>query len=116
MVNTDLSYIDQVIENLLSNAIKFSKTEKNIYINITSDDTAALCEIRDEGPGLSESDKKKLFKKYQKLSAIPTGNESSTGLGLSIVKKFVDAMNGEIWCESEVGKGTSFFVKFNLAT
>ena len=116
MVNADLSYIDQVIENLLSNAIKFSKTEKNIYINITSDDTAALCEIRDEGPGLSENDKKKLFKKYQKLSAIPTGNESSTGLGLSIVKKFVDAMNGEIWCVSEVGKGTSFFVKFNLAT
>ncbi|MEO7988120.1 MAG: tetratricopeptide repeat-containing sensor histidine kinase [Chryseolinea sp.] len=116
MVNADLSYTDQVIENLLSNAIKFSPPGKNIFINITLHNTVALFEVRDEGPGLSESDKKKLFKKYQKLSATPTGNESSTGLGLSIVKKFVDAMNGEIWCESESGKGASFFVKFNLAT
>jgi signal transduction histidine kinase len=57
-----------------------------------------------------------LFKKYQKLSAVPPGNESSTGLGLSIVKKFVDAMHGQIWCDSELGKGTSFFVKFNLTS
>ena len=56
---------------------------------------------------------KKLFKKYQKLSAKPTGNETSTGLGLSIVKKYVEKMDGEIWCESEQGKGASFFVKFN---
>ena len=80
MVHADLSYTDQVIENLLSNALKFSPPEKNIYINITLHNTVALFEIRDEGPGLSESDKNKLFKKYQKLSAIPTSNESSTGL------------------------------------
>lgn len=115
MVHSDLHYTDQVIENLLSNAIKFSPPEKNIFIHVTLHNTTALCEIRDEGPGLSESDKKKLFKKYQKLSATPTSNESSTGLGLSIVKKFVDAMEGEIWCESEPGKGASFFVRFKLA-
>jgi signal transduction histidine kinase len=112
MVNSDLRYTDQVIDNLLSNAIKFSPPGKNIYITITHHDAAVVCEIRDEGPGVSESDKKKLFKKYQKLSATPTSNESSTGLGLSIVKKFVDAMGGEIWCESEPEKGASFFVKF----
>lgn len=111
IVNSDLRYTDQVIDNLLSNAIKFSPPGKNIYITITHHDTTALCEIRDEGPGISESDKKKLFKKYQKLSAMPTSNESSTGLGLSIVKKFVDAMGGEIWCESEPGNGASFFVR-----
>ncbi len=115
MISADLSYTDQVIENLLSNALKFSPPRKGIYINITLHNTVALLEIRDEGPGLSEGDKKKLFKKYQKLSAVPTGNESSTGLGLSIVKKFVDAMQAEIWCESELGNGTSFFVRFNLA-
>jgi two-component system NtrC family sensor kinase len=115
MVHSDLRYTDQVIENLLSNAIKFSPPEKNIFIYITLHNTMALCEIRDEGPGLSESDQKKLFKKYQKLSAMPTSNESSTGLGLSIVKKFVDAMDGQIWCESEPGKGASFFVRFKLA-
>ena len=53
---------------------------------------------------------KKLFGKYQKLSARPTGDEISTGLGLSIVKKLVDGMGGNVWCESEVGKGASFKV------
>ena len=71
-----------------------------------------MCEIKDEGPGLTESDKKMLFGKYQKLSAKPTGNETSTGLGLSIVKKFVEAMQGRIWCESQAGNGASFFVAF----
>ena len=61
---------------------------------------------------MNEEDKKKLFVKYQKLSAKPTGDETSTGLGLSIVKKFVTAMNGEIWCESELGNGASFFIAF----
>lgn len=115
MVMADPTYIDQVLENLLSNAIKFSPPERNIYISISPVSNAALCEIRDEEPGLSDNDKSKLFGKYQRLSAVPTAQEPSTGLGLSIAKKFVDAMQGQIWCESEAGKGASFFVKFNLA-
>jgi signal transduction histidine kinase len=115
MVMADPTYIDQVLENLLSNAIKFSPPERNIYISISPVSNAALCEIRDEGPGLSDNDKSKLFGKYQRLSAVPTAQEPSTGLGLSIAKKFVDAMQGQIWCESEIGKGASFFIKFNLA-
>lgn len=67
-------------------------------------------EIQDEGPGLSEADKKKLFGKFARLSAQPTGGEHSTGLGLSIVKKMVEAMNGRVWCESELGKGATFIV------
>ena len=112
MIKADKSYLDQIIENLLSNAIKFSPKGKNIYINVTSNKNKALFEIKDEGPGLSDNDKKKLFRKYQKLSNVPTANETSNGLGLSIVKKYVSAMKGEIWCESEVGKGASFFVRF----
>ncbi|MBI1769981.1 MAG: hypothetical protein HYR67_16570 [Bacteroidetes bacterium] len=108
----DKGYAEQVLENLLSNAIKFSPFERNVFLNLTTHDDKTICEIKDQGPGLSEEDKKKLFGKYQKLSAKPTGNEISTGLGLSIVKKFVEAMNGEIWCESELGQGASFFVKF----
>lgn len=114
LIYVDRSYADQVIENLLSNAIKFSPNHKNIYVDMRVVNDVAICEIKDEGPGLHESDKHKLFKKYQRLSATPTGNESSTGLGLSIVKKFVDVMNGKIWCESEIGKGASFFVQFSI--
>lgn len=112
MIIADESYLIQVLENLLSNAIKFLPNGKNIYINVTNYKNKALCEVKDEGPGLSDNDKKKLFRKYQKLSNVPTANESSTGLGLSIVKKFVNSMDGEIWCESELGKGASFFVSF----
>jgi signal transduction histidine kinase len=108
-------YTEQVFENLISNAIKFSPGRKKVFINLTLKDEHAIGEIKDEGPGMTEEDKKKLFGKYQKLSARPTGNEISTGLGLSIVKKFVDAMGGEIWCESEAGKGASFLVKLPLA-
>jgi signal transduction histidine kinase len=68
-------------------------------------------EVRDEGPGLSADDMQKLFGKFARLSAQPTGGEHSTGLGLSIVKKLVEAMNGRVWCESELGKGATFVVE-----
>jgi signal transduction histidine kinase len=75
-------------------------------------------EVQDEGPGLSEADKAKLFGKFTRLSARPTGGEHSTGLGLSIVKKLVEAMNGRVWCESELGKsipGATFIVELPIA-
>jgi signal transduction histidine kinase len=68
-------------------------------------------EIQDEGPGLTEDDQTKLFTKFARLSAKPTGQESSTGLGLSIVKRLVEAMQGCVWCESEHGKGATFIVE-----
>jgi signal transduction histidine kinase len=68
-------------------------------------------EVQDEGPGLSDEDKKKLFGKFARLSARPTGGEHSTGLGLSIVKRLVEAMHGRVWCESELGKGATFIVE-----
>lgn len=108
----DRIYTAQVFENLISNAIKFSPPDKNIFINLSVSGDLAIGEIKDEGPGINDEDKKKLFGKYQKLSAKPTGNETSTGLGLSIVKKFVESMNGKIWCESTPGNGASFFVSF----
>ena len=68
-------------------------------------------EVQDEGEGISGDDMKKLFGKFARLSARPTSGEHSTGLGLSIVKKLVEAMHGRIWCESEVGKGATFIVE-----
>ena len=102
----------QVIENLLSNAIKFSPLGKRIWIIVSKPESASVrIEIKDEGPGFTEEDKQFLFQYYKKLSAKPTGKESSSGLGLSIVKKIVQLHNGNIWLESEHGKGASFFVE-----
>jgi signal transduction histidine kinase len=112
-VQLDRNYFRQILENLISNAIKFSPKNKNIYITTFQRNGKAMLTVRDEGPGFSPEDKKKLFGKFQKLSARPTGGESSTGIGLSIVKKYVDAMHGNIYCDSELGKGAIFTVEFN---
>jgi len=102
----------QVLENLVSNAVKYSPPGKNIFVRLQRKAEAVRCEVQDEGPGLSLQDQKKLFGKFARLSAKPTGGEHSTGLGLSIVKKMVEAMNGRVWCESELGKGATFVVQF----
>lgn len=113
LVMADKVYTMQIFDNLLSNAIKFSPGNKNVFLRVNKGTDRVLTEVKDEGPGISADDMKKLFGKYQKLTARPTGNESSTGLGLSIVKKFAEAMDGQIWCESELGNGASFFVSLN---
>ena len=111
----DRQYLLQILENLLSNAIKFSPQGKSIFLNLWVHDGKAHIGIKDEGPGISSDDQEKLFHKYQQLSAKPTGGESSTGLGLSIVKKYTELMNGNVWCESEPGKGAKFVVTFKKA-
>ena len=109
--DVDRGFFVQVMENLLSNAIKFSESDTSILFKVAYEGGKPLISVRDQGPGLSRADMEKLFTKFQKLSARPTGNETSTGLGLSIVKKFVEAMEGETWCESEPGKGATFYVR-----
>ncbi len=111
-VLADSTVLTQVVENLVSNAIKYSPPGKSIYVRLQKSAATVRCEVLDEGPGLSTDDQKKLFGKFARLSAKPTGGEHATGLGLSIVKKMVEAMNGRVWCESEPGKGATFIVEF----
>ena len=109
--NVDKSYLIQILENLISNALKFSPLHSTVEIKQLCVENRLRIEVKDQGPGLTEEDKKKLFGKFQKLSAKPTNGEPSTGLGLSIVKKYVDAMNGMIWCESTQGQGAVFILE-----
>ena len=111
LVLADEQAVMQVIENLISNALKYSPYGKKVFVCLKAVDAYVRIEVRDEGPGISQDDMKKLFGKFVRLSARPTGGEHSTGLGLSIVKKMVEAMNGRVWCESEVGKGATFVVE-----
>ncbi len=111
----DPNVMVQVMENLLSNAVKYSPPGKNIHVRLRKLPDTVRFEVQDEGPGLSAEDQKKLFGKFARLSAKPTGGENATGLGLSIVKRMVEAMNGRVWCESEPGKGAKFVVEFPVA-
>jgi signal transduction histidine kinase len=112
----DSTVLVQVLENLVSNAVKYSPPGKRIVIRMKRTPDTVRCEVQDEGPGLSAEDQKKLFGKFARLSAKPTGGEHATGLGLSIVKKMVEAMNGRVWCESELGKGATFLVELPAGT
>ncbi len=119
-VRGDRQSLCQIFDNLLSNAVKYSPRWTNVRIrvlpNILNPDGSVIrVEIQDEGPGLTDEDKKKLFGKFARLSAQPTGGENSTGLGLSIVKKLVELQNGHVWCESTFGKGATFIVELPSA-
>ncbi len=111
----DHNYIFQVLENLLSNAVKFSSPGSTIHIRIDDFNDKCRVTVRDEGPGFSEHDQALMFTEYQQLSSRPTAGEKSTGLGLSIVKKYIDAMNGRIWCDSVKGQGATFTVELYKA-
>lgn len=116
LVLADAAALGQVFDNLLSNAIKFSPPARRIRLTVCAPEaTYVECQVQDEGPGFSESDKAQMFRRYGRLSARPTGGEPSTGLGLSIVKKLVRAMNGELSCESKQGSGAKFVIRLPRA-
>ncbi|HEY0680255.1 MAG TPA: HAMP domain-containing sensor histidine kinase [Chitinophagaceae bacterium] len=111
-VLTDKYILMDILENLISNAIKFSPLDKNIYVRLNYYDNEWEVEIEDEGQGIKKEEMDQLYTRFQKLSTRPTAGESSTGLGLSIVKNYVDTLHGNIRCESEWQKGTKFIVGF----
>jgi signal transduction histidine kinase len=114
-VSTDEDYLSRILDNLISNAIKFSPKASVIKISAGSNQTHFWISVKDNGPGFSATDKEQLFKKFKKLSARPTGGESSNGLGLAIVKALVERLSGEISLVSEQGKGSEFTARFPLA-
>lgn len=103
-------YIVRIIDNLLSNAIKFSSRQSSIDIQCNVERARATISVRDSGPGFTEEDKQYLFQRFKKLSASPTGGESSNGLGLAIVKTLVDRLQGQIELKSAPGSGAEFIV------
>lgn len=108
---TDPALLEQILDNLLSNAIKFSPQGSTVNLILQRHENYIRLGVKDQGPGLTKDDQSKLFGKFQRLSARPTADEQSTGLGLSIVKRFVDALNGSVYCDSVYGEGATFWVE-----
>lgn len=106
------SYLSRIMDNLLSNAIKYSSEETTISLKAAAIENTIQLSVIDQGPGFNEEDKKHAFKKFQRLSARPTGGESSNGLGLAIVKTLVSRLGGDIKLNSEVGQGSEFIITF----
>ncbi|TAL68853.1 MAG: hypothetical protein EPN82_09295 [Bacteroidetes bacterium] len=107
-IELDYQKVDEIIDNLISNAIKFSHSGGEIRIKSINAEDNVVVEISDNGLGLSEIDIQKAFQRGARLSAKPTANEPSSGLGLWIVRKLVEAHNGRVWVRSALGKGSTF--------
>ncbi|MBC8234121.1 DUF3365 domain-containing protein [bacterium] len=104
----DRNRIRQVINNLVSNAIKFSYPETVIILKAETHGEKIKISVIDQGLGIPSDEIHKLFSDFAKTSVQPTGDEKSTGLGLAIAKRIVEAHGGRIWVESQVSKGSTF--------
>ena len=107
----DADRMREAIDNLVSNAIKYSPVGGKITVLVSHVKNNTVIRIADEGAGLSPEDLGRLFGRFQRLSAKPTAGESSTGLGLSIVKRIIDMHGGEVAADSAgPGQGSTFTI------
>ena len=112
VVRFDLSKMKQVVDNLLSNAVKYSPPGSLVTVVVDPGSSGGFCSfaVRDQGPGIPEGERDKLFKDFGRLSVQPTGGEKSTGLGLAICRKIVDAHRGTIAAQNLPARGCEFRV------
>ncbi|MGD8573081.1 MAG: HAMP domain-containing sensor histidine kinase [Gammaproteobacteria bacterium] len=101
--------LSQVLDNLIGNAMKFSPRETTTVVRTHADEDYVYAEVCDGGPGLTEDDMKKLFTRYAKLTNRPTGNETSSGIGLSMSKQFVELHEGKIGVKNNPDHGATFW-------
>jgi signal transduction histidine kinase len=109
IVNADRFRMQQLFQNIISNAVNYNdKPEGTVEVDYEENESSYIFSIKDNGTGIATENQEKIFNVFQSYVA---NNEKSTGLGLSIVKKIVDMYNGRIWLESDLGKGTTFFIE-----
>lgn len=114
-IRGDEGRLNEVVDNLINNAIKYAPLNTNIYVKVSSANDKVNIIVEDEGPGLTIEDKTMLFQRFRRLSAQPTAGESSTGLGLSIVRVLVEAHGGEVFAESDgKNKGSRFTIQLPI--
>lgn len=108
----DASLLKHIVMNLVSNASKFSPEASQIEIKTTSHDDMVVLSVKDQGMGISPEDQQHLMERF--FRGANAGNIQGTGLGLHIVSKYAELMNGRVVCNSELGKGTEFLITFDI--
>jgi two-component system phosphate regulon sensor histidine kinase PhoR len=109
-VNADANRLDQVLANLVDNAIKYGRAEGTVIIGGKKlDDGALEIFVRDNGPGIPPEALDRVFERFYRVDKARSRDQGGTGLGLAIVKHMIQAHGGEVRCESELGKGATFF-------
>jgi signal transduction histidine kinase len=108
LVPCDLEEIRRVVQNLLDNALKYTQAGGHVIVQLKQSPDTTTVLIRDNGKGISDADKDKLFLRFW-APAASGRNYASTGLGLYLCRKIVELHGGQIWCESQMGTGSTFF-------
>lgn len=112
----DPGAVRQILSNLLDNAIKFTPQDGQIAVRTSIQADHLLIEVKDSGIGISSSDLPRIFERFYRADAARPRSPESTGLGLAIVKHLVLAQGGQVWAESELGKGSSFYFTLPLTS
>lgn len=110
MLIADPARLRQVLDNLISNAVKYSPPGSTVWVDVCPEQDGWRFAVQDQGPGIAPADREKLFTDFARLSARPTGGEKSTGLGLAITRRMVEAHGGIIDVDSTPGQGATFWV------
>lgn len=113
--NVDPNRIREVLQNIIDNAIKYTP-EGTVTVRLTGDSSVAQIQIQDTGPGIPTEDLSHLFQKFYRVDNSMTRSVGGTGLGLFISKKIIELYSGRIWVESELGKGSTFFINLPRLT
>jgi signal transduction histidine kinase len=113
-IKADGDRLNQVITNLVSNALKYSPEDAPVRVAICQRDAAVCIAVQDHGQGISKEQQKHIFEAFYRTPDARTSKKRGWGLGLAICKDIVERHNGQIWCESKPGKGTTFFVQLPM--
>lgn len=111
VLETDERRLKEILNNLLSNAIKYSHSRTTILMTMLVEKKHCIISVKDQGIGIKEVEIERLFTPFAQLTNLPTGNEKSTGLGLSIVKNLIELLGGSITVSSVENEGTTFTLK-----
>lgn len=114
MIEADPTLLQQAIYNLAENAIKYTPSGGRVTLRFKLRGVEMLYEVQDTGIGISPADQSRLFEKFYRGSQRETRQEKGSGLGLSIVKSIVERHGGKVWLESQVGKGSTFYMQIPL--
>ncbi len=112
-IEVDVTFLTQAMKNLVENAIKFTPMGGTVDVGVRLKDQQVLFVVRDNGIGIAPLDQRRLFERFYR-PGVQTENRRGSGLGLTIVKSIVERHGGKVWFESQLGKGSSFYIRMPI--